>query len=57
MQEMVARSAEEFPTHSQKIWVSIVNGTMWVDHSLNGWPPGGWYPAEYGGGAPPTMRS
>ena len=49
------RAAWEFPCKSEKLWVQIVNGTLWVDHSLAPWPPDGWYPAELGGGAPYTL--
>ncbi len=50
LQAMVERAAKEFPCQSQKLYISIRNGTLWVDHSLTKWPPGGWYPAELGGG-------
>lgn len=50
LQAMVERAAKEFPCQSQKLYISILNGTLWVDHSLTKWPPGGWYPAELGGG-------
>jgi hypothetical protein len=46
---MVDRAAAEFPCHSQKLRISILNGTLWVEH-LTAQPPGGWYPAELGGG-------
>ena len=48
-QAMVERAANEFPCQSQKLYVSILNGTLWVDQ-LTTKPPGGWYPAELGGG-------
>ena len=43
------RAAAEFPCHSQKLRITILNGTLWVEH-LTAQPPGGWYPAELGGG-------
>ena len=47
---MIERVVSEYPCLSGKLRVQIVNGTLWVDHSLAPWPPGGWYPAELGGG-------
>lgn len=46
---MVDRAAAEFPCQSQKLRITILNGTLWVEH-LTQQPPGGWYPAELGGG-------
>lgn len=46
---MVDRAAAEFPCHSQKLRITVLNGTLWVEH-LTAQPPGGWYPAELGGG-------
>lgn len=48
-QAMVDRAAAEFPCHSQKLRITILDGTLWVEH-LTAQPPGGWYPAELGGG-------
>lgn len=46
---MVDRAAAEFPCQSQKLRIAILNDTLWVTH-LTQQPPGGWYPAELGGG-------
>ncbi len=45
------RAAWQFPSESSRVWIQIVNGTLWVDHTLAPWPDLGWYPAEIGGGA------
>lgn len=47
---LVERAAAEFPCQSGKLRIQIVGGTLWVDHSQESWPAGGWYPAELGGG-------
>jgi hypothetical protein len=49
LQAMVDRAAKEFPCQSQKLRISILNGTLWVEH-LTQQPLRGWYPAELGGG-------
>ena len=41
------RAAREFQAESEgapRVWFQIVNGTLWVDHSLSPWPDLGWYP-------------
>ncbi len=53
-QALVERAAVEFQEESEgcpRVWFQIVNGTLWVDHSLAPWPDLGWYPAVIGGGA------
>ena len=52
--ERAAREFEEQSEGSPRVWFQIVNGTLWVDHSLAPWPDLGWYPAEIGGGARPA---
>ena len=52
-QALVERAAVEFQEQSEgcpRVWFQIINGTLWVDHSLAPWPDLGWYPAGIGGG-------
>ena len=49
--ERAAREFAEQAEGSPRVWFQIVNGTLWVDHSLAPWPDLGWYPASIGGGA------
>lgn len=58
-QEMLQRFTEDkqYKMWSQKLWISIVNGTLWVDHTYGPRPPRGWYPAELGGGARPHLHT